>query len=105
MDKALENGETVEYRTGMVVPDPAHDDAMRSMLAGWDVWALTSGANTTGFRVSNGRVRIKNTNMIVSAKATCSDYLSAATILLRDHKVCTSVLELINIAMLPNDVV
>jgi hypothetical protein len=89
LDEALENGETVEYRTGMVVPFPKADSTMRSILEGWDAWVLASGANTTGFRVGNGRVKIKNYFMFVSAEANnCSEYLAAASNLRGTHRVC-----------------
>jgi hypothetical protein len=88
LDEALRNGETVEYRTGMVVPDPARDNTMKSILEGWDVWVLASGANTTGFPVGNGRVRIKNTFVVVTADSNkCNEYLAAATDLIDNQKV------------------
>ena len=89
LDKALEAGGTVEYRTGFILPDPKVNMVSSAAEIGWEAWLRQSNATTTGFPVGNGFVKIKHTTIVVpsGALATCDEYEAAARRLVDEFQV------------------
>lgn len=88
LDAALQDGATVEYRTGMVIVEPSNPRSReQARLNGWDLWLERSGALGDGIPVGHGRVKVLHTTLFVPHNATCERFYAAARELIDVHKV------------------
>lgn len=91
LDAALRDGDTVEYRTGLVSLQPSSPRSReQARLNGWNLWLERSGALSVGIPVGGGRVKIRHTTLYVPANATCEQFYRAAVELIDTHKVWPS---------------